>query len=357
MSAHDFYFSFPDRVLHYDCPSCTALCCRGGGFAAHAERELIPLLKRAPELAAWATGRYGKIVSFANPSSGCVFLQSDRRCNIEQEAGYAQKPSLCRAFPFNAITRLEIGDTQTLLVAPHYFCPLELRHDASASQPVAGDHAKVHAELVASGWLDQTFPAVKLAQNEAPSEFLRAEVALRDACAAGLRTARLDEVCREFDDGTPAGCAELFGWPLHVAPELEPLFLALAPTLSVRLSQLALPARRRALLLSRLQLAHALQVRGAPASLQTCYNLWRTQERVIEFLAAAPDPMPRGLFVDTADGNTLLAQAVFDLAAQRGASMLQALREGLEPLDLLDRYTLLQAVCTLHAERLNSAGK
>src|SRR5687768_9293505 len=37
---NDIFFAFPDGVFHHVCAECTALCCRGQGFAGSLKREM-----------------------------------------------------------------------------------------------------------------------------------------------------------------------------------------------------------------------------------------------------------------------------------------------------------------------------
>ncbi|MET0387618.1 MAG: YkgJ family cysteine cluster protein [Polyangiales bacterium] len=342
MPARDFYFSFPDRVLHYDCAACDALCCRGRGMAAHADRELVPLLRREPALAGWVTEQRGRLVHFATPPGGCHFLEADRRCSIERSAGYEAKPSLCRAFPFNDIWQLE----DTWLVAPHYLCPLTLR-PRDASPENAGDHGKLARDLHESGWLDQPFQVPELSADETPAAFIGAERALLAACEAQLAHGSLPDACRAIAPDAERGVPELaalLAWPLAVSPALEPLCLTLAGTWSINHSRLPVSERRRALLLTRLCVGNALQLQSTVPTLKLCHGLWSAHAALIELLARGPLPMPRGLLLDTEDGMTMLAQAVIDRRARQGASMLEALQDGLAPLGLIERYTLLAAL-------------
>jgi hypothetical protein len=51
----------------------------------------------------------------------------------------------------------------------------------------------------------------------------------------------------------------------------------------------------------------------------------------------------------------LLAGAIVDQAAQRGASTVEALQEGFEPLSLSERFALAQALGSLLQQRPRSA--
>src|SRR5438128_229638 len=96
------YFTFPDGALTYDCATCRQRCCRGKGFAV-ADPELVPLLAKAPELAAVLALRPGGALGATNVSDGCWFLEGDGLCRIERDFGRALKPVTCRLFPFNRV--------------------------------------------------------------------------------------------------------------------------------------------------------------------------------------------------------------------------------------------------------------
>lgn len=339
-----FHFAFPDSVLHYDCAQCTALCCLGHGIGAH-RRELVPLLRKAPELASWATTRSRELVFFRNAFGRCSFLNARDRCGVEEELGRAAKPSLCKAFPFNRISLL--GDVR--VVTPNFLCPLRLEAASSAN---AGQHAKLAQELEEAGWLDQDFTQLHLHESEAPEDYLRGEVALRDACATALaRGGTLASICA----GSIAEAADLLACADADPSPFEASFLALASVWSFEMSEIPLAARRRALLLARQHVSRGLRLRGTPHTLQVTYALFATHVPVYELLAQPELPMPAGLLIDSGDGPTLLAAAVIDRLARTGASVGEALREGCEGLSELDRQTLLSSLALARRKRAHSA--
>lgn len=353
MSPRRIYFAFPDRALHYECAPCQALCCRGRGIAARADRELITLQRMKPAISRWTVEERGNMVYLGTPHEGCWFLDPQGRCGVELDVGRAHKPSVCRAFPFNRAWLLE----DTWLVAPQFLCPLTL--ELSGERQVEGEHARIEADLLDSGWLEQPLDRPKLAHDESAHDFLQHEQQLRDSCQSQLVSGRLD--CM-LSDLTPdaniavAEIAELFEWTVSSIPSaLEPLFMALAPTWSLEHSQLPLAARRRALLLARLHVAHALQGYERTPNLKLCYNLWHAHKPLLELLALGPAPMPQGLLVDTGQPATLLAAALVSHAAQRGASTVQALQEGMATLSLHERHALVQALGGLLQQRQRSA--
>ncbi len=344
-----FYFTFPDGMLDYDCARCTALCCRGQGLSAHAERELVPLLRREPGLAVWTTGRNGSIVRFTTPAGRCMFLDPTDRCSIERDSGRELKPSLCRAFPFNRVSVL--GDTW--VVAPHLLCPMSLR--PAKHRDAAGNHERVAAELLADGWVDQPFSKVALHASETPAQWLRAEAELRDACARALEsrtpTPIWDELCDD-DTRLVTEVAELFGLRTQSSdPNLERHVLALAPVWSSGSARLTARMRRRLVVLARLLVGEALRVGTAPVTLQSCDTFVAQRYGLLELLAQADQPMPEGLLPDSGHADTMLAAALIDQAARKGATILSALRAGCSGLAVTDRYALAQSLAQLAAKR------
>src|SRR4030095_7526907 len=90
-AAMETYFTFPDGALRYDCASCRQRCCRGKGFAFTGD-ELVPLLRRAPSLAAHLELRAGGAFGAVDLTERCWFLQDDGWCRLEVEHGRAAKP-------------------------------------------------------------------------------------------------------------------------------------------------------------------------------------------------------------------------------------------------------------------------
>jgi hypothetical protein len=242
------YFAFPDGVFDYVCAECTALCCRGHGFAGSLEREVGQLLTAYPELESAVVERRGDIVSFASASVGCHFLDGDNRCRIEKEHGYDLKPGVCRLFPFNSFSL--IG--KTLVVSPHFLCPLRIRVPAEPGA-VEGTHERLEPHIRESGLVNDT--ARKLTMRKArlhPSKGVRSvlarETAFRDQCAATLGVGTFSECVRGaaedaagLDRSVSRGAALLGLEPRSAGLErdgMDDVLLAIAPTL--RLSFLGL---------------------------------------------------------------------------------------------------------------------
>ena len=131
------YFTWPDRRFRYECRGC-ANCCKGHGIGLDvAAGQLVQLINKRPEIAAFARGR-GDAITIFNPRDRCWFLEDDGLCRIEVEDGRAAKPASCRLFPFNRVFRAGehlIVDYNSVL------CPLEVVADGGIT------HAEVAAEI------------------------------------------------------------------------------------------------------------------------------------------------------------------------------------------------------------------
>src|SRR5438067_13607660 len=45
------FFTFSDRTLRYDCPSCGSFCCKGKGIALEARDEVVRFARLEPRMA------------------------------------------------------------------------------------------------------------------------------------------------------------------------------------------------------------------------------------------------------------------------------------------------------------------
>ncbi len=132
----DAYFTWPDRRFKYDCRGCGA-CCKGHGIGIDVTAgQLVQLVTRRPEIAAFIRRRGDAVTAF-NPRDRCWFLADDGLCRVEIEDGRAAKPASCRLFPFNRV--FKIGST---LVVDYnsVICPLAVAVD---------DGGVTHAEVLA----------------------------------------------------------------------------------------------------------------------------------------------------------------------------------------------------------------
>src|SRR5262245_13871471 len=100
------FFTFLDRSLAYDCPSCGQLCCKKSGLLLDARRDLVKFARHEPRLAALARPASPGRWDVVEANDGCAMLEPSGLCKIEVAHGRAEKPLTCRLFPFNAIARL-----------------------------------------------------------------------------------------------------------------------------------------------------------------------------------------------------------------------------------------------------------
>jgi Fe-S-cluster containining protein len=166
------YFTWPDRRFRYDCRGCGA-CCKGHGIGLDvAGGQLVQLVARRPEIAAFLRRR-GEAITAFNPRDRCWFLADDGLCRIEVEDGRSAKPASCRLFPFNRVFRI---GSYTIVDYNSVICPLQ----------VAGDgvgHAEVAAEIAAIA--DPTVVGTPLPARDPEAEG-RAFVDTERAIAAAL---------------------------------------------------------------------------------------------------------------------------------------------------------------------------
>jgi Fe-S-cluster containining protein len=129
----DTYFTWPDRRMRYECRGCGA-CCKGHGIGLDvAAGQLVKLVAKRPELAAFVRRRGDAVTAF-NPRDRCWFLADDGLCRVEVEDGRAAKPASCRLFPFNRV--FHIGTTM-VVDYNSVICPLQI-----------GDGGVAHAEIL-----------------------------------------------------------------------------------------------------------------------------------------------------------------------------------------------------------------
>ncbi len=189
-----FYIPFADGALQYDCPSCTALCCRGQGFDGSLRREMTELLSIYPSLAASVVARRGSVLSFQTTPGGCSFLSADNRCEIEQKHGFRLKPGVCGLFPFNRFSRLA---PNIVVIGPHFLCPLQVVTPPRPGE-VLGTHALMKAAALESGLLDSVLFSANspplLPAGAAAADVLAREEAFRDICGAAAGYLRFRNV-------------------------------------------------------------------------------------------------------------------------------------------------------------------
>jgi Fe-S-cluster containining protein len=131
------YFTWPDGRLRYECRGCGA-CCKGHGIGIDVTAgQLVQLVGKRPELAAFVRRRGDAITAF-NPRDRCWFLEDDGLCRVEVEDGRAAKPASCRLFPFNRV--FHIGATM-VVDYNSVICPLAAVGEGGVS------HAEVLEEI------------------------------------------------------------------------------------------------------------------------------------------------------------------------------------------------------------------
>ncbi|MBL9014577.1 MAG: YkgJ family cysteine cluster protein [Myxococcales bacterium] len=152
------YFTWPDRRFRYECRGCGA-CCKGHGIGLDvAGGQLVQLVARRPEIAAFLRRRGDAITAF-NPRDRCWFLEDDGLCRVEVEDGRAAKPASCRLFPFNRVFRI---GSYTVVDYNSVICPLVAVADDGVS------HAEVAAEI--ESITDPTIVGTKLPAQQPEAE-------------------------------------------------------------------------------------------------------------------------------------------------------------------------------------------
>jgi len=310
MTAPNLFLAFCDGAFDFDCPSCTALCCRGAGFAGSMTREVPRLLELYPALASLAVARQGDIVFFANPTNGCYFLDADDLCRVERQHGRAIKPGVCGLFPFNSFLR--IGEA--IAIRPHFLCPLR---PVVPPRPgaVEGTHDAVERAARDSGLLEPTFVEVHLGRAPLHPSLdaeatLRREADFRDLSSDMLERARFVELLATassdavaLDEQVRRGAA-LLGLDPGGAPDgprtaIDDLLILLATPLRTNLLRLSSEGLLVALSLGARVFRQALSLGAAP-SLSGAWEIvtklspaLRLLARVEEPIVADPDKPPR----------------------------------------------------------------
>ncbi len=170
------FFAFLDGAFRYDCASCGQACCRGKGVALAAQRELVPLLGRVPQIAPLLQPLSGGYVRLPDVTDGCWFLASDGMCGYERMYGRDAKFTTCRLFPFNRVFR--VGASQVVDVNS-VVCPVE---DALGTGRGV-THAELADELAALAKNPLTESSVDLPQGARELRWLALETTVRDDSA------------------------------------------------------------------------------------------------------------------------------------------------------------------------------
>ena len=367
------YFAFPDGVYHYVCAECTALCCKGHGFAGSLKRELRSLFVLYPRLESMAVSRVGDTVSFLTTKDGCAVLDADNRCRIEKEHDKSLKPTVCRLFPFNSFSK--IG--KTVVVSPHFLCPLRLLLPASPGE-VEGTHSTLEAGIRDSEVLTKEYVSTMVSPHLLhPStdavKVVNREKKFRDLCALSLgRRSFIDTLKAASDDGGAldefvARVARLMKIeePLRSRPhdQLDDLLLAIAP--AHRLSMLTLTSEQmlRALAVSDLTLRDGRSLWKLPLSLQGVMNMTSGFGSAQRLLAYGDEPFDFAKPMskkDLAFGDAQLTFAayVFQRQSAGPAGVLGALEAVIKAeMPVSDRSVLFQRLGNLVDQRRSKATK
>ena len=298
----DIFFAFPDGVFHHVCAECTALCCRGQGFAGSLKREMNFIFRNYPPLASLVTEREGDIVTVATPAGRCFFLRNDNLCQIEMEHGRSRKPGVCLLFPFNDFSR--IGNT--LVVAPHFMCPLRLNLPA-APGTVEGTHANVAKAIkeTAMGEADYVrgfIGTAKLPAGRTPTQILERERTFRDRCSQALGVARFRDVLEQSSEDPSAlwafrkRVARLLSWTLPAQPEqhdaLDDILIASSPAYRVEALYHSDEGLLRFLTLAELMVRRIFPMSIAGATPQGVYGVIEDMRPALRLLAWGDEKPP-----------------------------------------------------------------
>jgi hypothetical protein len=248
----DIFFAFPDGVFHHVCAECTALCCRGQGFAGSLKREMNFVFATTLHWPVWSQSGKATLSRSATPTGRCFFLRNDNLCQIELDHGRARKPGICLLFPFNDFSR--IGNT--LVVAPHFMCPLRLNLPAAPGK-VEGTHANVakaikETNLGEPDYVRGFVGTAKLPSGKTASQVLEREREFCNRCTEALGKSRFRDVLAASSEDPSAlwsfrkRVAKLLGWSVPAQPEtrdaLDDILIASAP--AYRVESLSFPMKR-----------------------------------------------------------------------------------------------------------------
>ena len=258
------FFTFLDGAFQYRCGECGQACCRGKGVAIDAQRDLVPLLRRAPRLSSLLTPLPGGYVRLPDLTDGCWFLRRDGLCEYEVEHGRDAKFTTCRLFPFNRVFRagsLRVIDFNSVV------CPLQdaegsgqgIRHrDLQAELTAVGDGPLTCSPLpLPDGARELRWHVLEQAVLDASSSALQAPSYLPYAAQQleqtrhhlGLRTRADNEPAQVTLQRLLSCWTTLFGWPLGDTAVTTRRMALLSPSLRFNtLFRRGAPAYRDAVL-------------------------------------------------------------------------------------------------------------
>ena len=297
----DLFFAFPDGVLHHVCAECTAICCRGQGFAGNLNREMKFIFKTYPQLSSLVTEREKDVVTCATPAGRCFFLRNDNLCQIEVEHGRTKKPGICLLFPFNDFSR--IGDT--VVVAPHFMCPLRVNLPAAPGR-VEGTHASIEralreTEMLEPGYVRGHIGKAALPAGRSAKDVLSRERGFRDLCGESLGRARFQEVL-ESCSSDPSSLAafrkrvsRLLSWSKlspngsHGPDAMDDIFLAIGPAMRIEALYHTDEGLLRYLALAEMLARRVFVMSQGPVTPQGVYGVIEDMRPAIRLLAWADE--------------------------------------------------------------------
>lgn len=293
--------AFPDGAFDYVCAECTALCCRGQGFAGSLRREMPALLSIYPKLGSAAVARQGSLLVFGTPAGRCFFLDEDNMCRIEKDHGKALKPGACSLFPFNKFTR--IG--KVVAVAPHFICPIRLLVPARPGS-VQGTHADVEiavreSALLDSEYIDAYMPAAGLHPSQDGAAVVAREVSFRDSCSRSLaRRSFYETLAGESSDPKALDsvierAARIMGFeakPLvQERDSFDDMLLALAPSQRISLLHMSSESILRALAIGEIVLRQMTALSSLPITPQGANGMLTSLSPALRLLARGDEPI------------------------------------------------------------------
>lgn len=368
------YMAFPDGVFHYVCAECTALCCRGQGFAGSLKREMPALLKIYPLLGRAAVSRQGSMLSFGTPAGRCFFLEEDNLCKIEKDHGKALKPGVCSLFPFNRFAR--IGSV--LAISPHFMCPIRLQVPARPGH-VEGTHAAVESAARASGLLDPEYiegymPSVNLHASLDADAVVNREISFRDRCSQSIGRRGFYQTLRE-QAAKPAEldlfvkrAAQILGLgpasKHRKRDNVDDLLLALAPSHRLSLLHTSSEAMLRALAIDEILLRPMMSLSTIPMTPQGANSVLNNISPAVRLLARGDEKVEFAANANLksapfGDADMTLSAFAALRKISGGTGVLQALEQAIKPgMPISDRSALLIQLGTqLEHTRLKRAKK
>jgi hypothetical protein len=253
------------------------------------------IFRNYPQLSSLVTEREGDVVTVATPAGRCFFLRNDNLCQIEVEHGKARKPGICLLFPFNDFSR--IGNT--LVVAPHFMCPLRLNLPAAPGQ-VEGTHANVakaiqETAMGATDYVRGFIGTAKLPVGRTPAEILERERLFRDRCGEALGRARFRDILEETSNNPAGLCAfrkqvaRLLLWKQPLEREehdmLDDILIASASAYRVESLYHSDEGILRFLTLAEVLTRRVFEISIAPPTLQGVYGVIEDMRPALKLLA------------------------------------------------------------------------